>query len=225
MQKPGPPPGLVPVIAQDSATGAVLMLAWADREALARTLATGQAWYYSRSRRELWRKGATSGHNQQLVAAYADCDRDAVLLKVEQNGPACHTGHPTCFFTPLDGEEIGRLEYRALETGFLAGLDALIARRDHERPAGSYVASLLSDATGLRALQKVGEEAVEFALAGAAADRGSIVAEAADLIFHLLVALRATGVTLAEVVSELQSRHDARNEAAGRVETSPQGQT
>lgn len=219
-------PPLVPVIAQNAATGRVLMLAWADREALDRTLATGRAWYYSRSRGELWEKGATSGNVQRVVGASIDCDSDAVLLQVEQSGPACHTGNGTCFFTPLTGELIDKLAFSGGSTGFLAELDAIIAERDRERPQGSYVASLLADPDGLRPLQKVGEEAVEFAIAGAAhAGRSRVVAEAADLLFHFLVALRSQGVELREVLSELEARHKPKNEAQYGLETSLRGKT
>ncbi len=224
---PQPPqPPLVPVIAQDAATGTVLMLAWADRGALARTLATRDAWYWSRSRSELWRKGATSGNTQRVVGAWADCDRDAVLLQVEQTGPACHTGNATCFHTPLRPGELDKMVYGDAQTGFIADLAAVIARRDRERPRGSYVASLLSDPDGLRPLQKVGEEAAEFVIAAAAsAERQRVVAEAADLLFHFLVALRSCDIALGEVVSELQSRHNPKTEAQDGLETSPPGKT
>jgi phosphoribosyl-ATP pyrophosphohydrolase/phosphoribosyl-AMP cyclohydrolase len=228
-------PGLVPVIAQDAVSGRVLMLAWADREALRRVLASGQGWYYSRSRREYWRKGASSGNTQEVLAAYVDCDHDAVLLQVRQTGPACHTGNATCFFTPLDGMALDTLTFAgtmpvevgetaaALQT--IAATVDVIADRATRMPSGSYVAGLLGDPTGLRPLQKVGEEAVEFVLAAAAlrlgpADdaRPAAVGEAADLLFHYLVALQSAGITLADVAAELRRRQPSGAVPAGEGE-------
>ena len=220
---------LLPVIAQDQDTGEVLMVAWADREALQRTLESGEAWYWSRSRQEYWHKGATSGNTQELVEAWTDCDRDAVLVKVRPNGPACHTGQRSCFFRRLGVAGLDDLTYvssadrpgepvgpdRPLgQGGFIESLEALIAERERERPEGSYVAGLLT-AGPERALQKVGEEAVEFILAAARARRQAeagadeLVGEAADLLFHLLVAMRAHGLAWSEVLAELQRRHVA----------------
>lgn len=226
-------PDLVPVIAQDAVSGQVLMLAWADREALRRVLATGQGWYYSRSRREYWRKGASSGNTQEVLAGHVDCDRDAVLLQVRQTGPACHTGNATCFFTPLDAHTLETLSFggaddhgdiaAALRT--IATTIDVIADRAMRRPSGSYVAGLLGDPTGLRPLQKVGEEAVEFVLAAAAlrlgtADdaRPAAVGEAADLLFHYLVALQSAGIGLGDVAAELRRRQPGGNLPAGKGE-------
>src|ERR671917_2772681 len=135
--------GLVPVVAQDASTGEVLTLAYANREALEETLATGEAHFYSRSRQELWRKGATSGNTQKVVEVRLDCDGDAVLYKVAPRGPACHTGEESCFFTPMlssNGEvpNLGRTLTRLAET---------IARRHREMPAGSYTAKLIGRGT------------------------------------------------------------------------------
>lgn len=230
---------LLPVIAQDQDTGEVLMLAWADREALRRTLESGEAWYWSRSRQEYWHKGAASGNTQELVEAWTDCDRDAVLIKIRPKGPACHTGKRSCFFRRLGVAALDDLTYvasarrpgqpgepdRLAHDGFIESLEALIAARERERPEGSYVAGLLT-AGPERVLQKVGEEAVEFILAAAGARResgagaGALVGEAADLLFHLLVAMRAHGLAWSDVLAELQRRHVAAGPAL-RPETNP----
>jgi phosphoribosyl-AMP cyclohydrolase / phosphoribosyl-ATP pyrophosphohydrolase len=188
--------GLVPVIAQHAYTGEVLMLAWANREALERTLADGEMWYWSRRRRELWHKGATSGNSQRLVSLHADCDADTILARVLPTGPSCHTGDWSCF----DGAPT------------LAGLDAVIAERAAEPGGGSYTQRLLADAN-LR-LKKLGEEAVELALACERNDRERAAEEAADLLYHALVACRATGVDAAAVLGILERRRGGTRPAA-----------
>jgi phosphoribosyl-AMP cyclohydrolase / phosphoribosyl-ATP pyrophosphohydrolase len=188
--------GLVAVVAQDARTGTVLMVAHADREALERTLATGEMHYRSRSR-GLWHKGATSGNVQRVVSLAADCDGDAVLARVAPAGPACHTGDQSCFGAPPVGGDV------------LATLDATIAARAAEsgpeadaRP--SYTRRLLAD-RNLR-LKKLGEEAVELATACADGDPARAAAEGADLLYHALVALRGVGVGLEEVRAVLAKR-------------------
>lgn len=185
--------GLVTVVAQDSATGAVLMVAHADREALERTLATGDMWYRSRSR-GLWHKGATSGNTQRVQRLVLDCDADAVLALVTVAGPACHTNEFSCF----GGRHVVAMP--------LADLDATIGERMlHQAPASaSYTARLLLD-RNLR-LKKLGEEAAELAVACADADRERVVGECADLFYHALVAVRAAGATLADIQGELARR-------------------
>ncbi len=197
--------GLVPVVAQHAATGAVLMLAWADREAVERTLATGEAHFWSRSRRALWRKGETSGNVLRVVAAVPDCDGDALLLSVCPSGPACHRGTASCFEpNPLAPPPAPRLD--------LGWLWEVLESRRTASPEESYTARLLAAGTQ-RIAQKVGEEAVEVALAAMAADdqrssvRGELVGEAADLLFHLLVLLLDRGITPEEVAAELGRRH------------------
>ena len=189
--------GLLPAIAQDEASGAVLMLAWANREAVEKTLATGEAHFWSRSRRELWRKGATSGNTLRVVEARTDCDRDALLLRVRPAGPACHRGTRSCFEPNPARLELGWL-YEVLES-----------RRDAADPEASYTARLL--AAGLpRVAQKVGEEAVETVIAGLTSgpgDRTSLVEEGADLLYHLLVLLLAAGVEPGRLAEELARRH------------------
>jgi phosphoribosyl-AMP cyclohydrolase / phosphoribosyl-ATP pyrophosphohydrolase len=192
--------GLIPVIAQDAHTGAVLTLAYANREAVEKTLESGEAHYYSRARQELWRKGATSGNTQKVVEVRLDCDGDALLYRVEPRGPACHTGEESCFFTTLAGE-------RGSEPGFGAMVERLagtIAQRHRDMPEESYTAGLIRRGTE-RVAQKVGEEAVEVIVA--ALRDGRIAEEAADLLYHLLVLLEERGVGIEEVAKVLHDRH------------------
>jgi phosphoribosyl-AMP cyclohydrolase / phosphoribosyl-ATP pyrophosphohydrolase len=190
--------GLVTVVAQDAESGAVLMVAHADREALDRTLATGEMHYRSRTR-GLWHKGATSGNVQQVVELLPDCDGDAVLARVRSVGPACHTGSRSCFGAPALGADV------------LGALDATIAARASEAPAPatagekpSYTRRLLDD-RNLR-LKKLGEETAELVTACADDDRARATEESADLVYHLLVALRAVGGTLDGVRAALTAR-------------------
>ena len=187
--------GLVSVVTQDAQTGAVLMVAHADREALERTLATGEMHYRSRSR-GLWHKGATSGNTQLVVSLRADCDGDAVLARVSPTGPACHTGSASCF---VDS---------ALSADAFGALDATLARRQSaasdatERP--SYTRRLLAD-RNLR-LKKIGEEAAELVLACGDQDQKRATEEGVDLIYHTLVALRALGISLDDLRREVSAR-------------------
>jgi phosphoribosyl-AMP cyclohydrolase / phosphoribosyl-ATP pyrophosphohydrolase len=198
------PDGLVPVVAQESRSGDVLMVAYADREALERTLSTGLAHYHSRSRKTLWRKGETSGHEQRVAEIRLDCDGDTVLFRVEQTGPACHTGTRTCFSSL--GQPTGGLVTGEDPGGhLLSRLAATIAARAAERPVGSYTVQLL-DLGVPRISQKVGEEAVELVVAANAEDDARVAAESADLVYHLLVLLQARGVTLDAVLRELENR-------------------
>ena len=187
--------GLVTVVAQDALTGIVLMVAHADREALERTIATGEMHYRSRTR-GLWHKGATSGNTQRVVSLSLDCDGDAVLARVIPAGPACHTGARSCF-----GEAARRADA-------LGALDETIAARaDEQGSAGKgYTRKLLAD-RNLR-LKKLGEEATELAVACADGDAPRATAEAADVFYHTLVALRALGLSLDAVRAELQARAD-----------------
>ncbi len=201
------PDGLVPVVAQERMSGDVLMVAYADREALERTLSTGLAHYYSRSRKTHWRKGETSGHEQRVAEIRLDCDGDTVLYRVDQTGPACHTGARTCFASAVAGGN----GHAAIQPGEdpgghpLSRLAAVIADRAAERPEGSYTARLL-DAGVPRISQKVGEEAVELVVAANAQDDARVATESADLLYHLLVLLKARGVPLDAVLRELENR-------------------
>lgn len=198
--------GLVPVVAQENRSGDVLMVAFADRDALERTVETGFAHYFSRSRRTLWRKGETSGHTQRVREIRLDCDGDTVLYRVEQTGPACHTGARTCFFTVVGGAEEPRSGGTEDPGGhLLTRLAGLIARRAVERPEGSYTVKLL-DRGVAKVSQKVGEEAVEVVVAANAEDDGRLASESADLLYHLLVLLQARGVGLDAVLTELENR-------------------
>jgi phosphoribosyl-ATP pyrophosphohydrolase/phosphoribosyl-AMP cyclohydrolase len=199
--------GLVPVVAQDAVTGEVLTLAYANREALEKTLEDGEAYYYSRSRSELWRKGATSGNTQKVVEVRLDCDGDALLYMVEPRGPACHTGEESCFFSSLAGEGVGTRATRDGEVLFGTMVERLagtIAQRHEEMPEGSYTVSLIEGGTE-RLAQKVGEEAVEVVIAALSDDRLS--EETADLVYHLLVLLEERGVGTEQVAKVLRDRH------------------
>src|ERR687889_361819 len=195
--------GLVPVIAQDATTGDVLTLAYANCEALEMTLSAGEAHYYSRSRSELWRKGATSGNTQRVVEVKLDCDGDALLYRVEPRGPACHTGQKSCFFTTLAGDRVGIASAGDGEIPFgtiVERLAGTIARRHTEMPEGSYTVSLIQGGKE-RLAQKVGEEAVEVVVAALSGER--LGEEAADLVYHLLVLLEEPGGGVEEVAQVL----------------------
>lgn len=197
--------GLVPVVAQENRTGDVLMVAYADREALERTARTGFAHYFSRSRRTLWRKGESSGHVQRVREIRLDCDGDTVLYRVEQDGPACHRGTRTCFSGAV-GVTDGQRDADEDPGGhLLTRLATVIARRAAERPEGSYTVKLL-DRGVAKLSQKVGEEAVEVVVAANAEDDRQVAAECADLLYHLLVLLQARGIGLDAVLRELEAR-------------------
>lgn len=188
--------GLIPAIVQDARTREVLTLAYMNEQSLARTIETGQTWFWSRSRNELWHKGETSGNTQTVVALHADCDNDAIVVLVNPAGPACHTGARSCFATAPPDEDLGQL---------LDQLYELIESRERERPEGSYTTYLFN--SGLdKILKKVGEESAETIIAAKNEDRGRVTAEVADLVYHLLVLLVARGVSLDEIRNELASR-------------------
>ncbi len=192
------PNGLVPVIVQDRASGDVLMVAWANAEALAKTGETGFAHFWSRSRKALWRKGETSGNGLRVVEARADCDRDTLLLVVEPQGPACHTGERTCF---------GATSPTA--AGMLEELARVVAERAQAAPEASYTAKLLAMGPD-QVLKKIGEEATEVVLAGRVQSDERLAEETADLLYHLIVALHQRGVPLARVMDELRRRRSAK---------------
>ena len=197
--------GLVPVIAQDATTNAVLTLAYANREAVEKTLSSGEAHYYSRSRGELWRKGETSGNTQRVVEVRLDCDADALLYRVEPRGPACHTGEETCFFTTVEGAGVALADGESPDLGpMVERLAATIAQRHREMPEGSYTAKLLGEGKE-RVAQKFGEEAVEVVVAALAEER--LAEEAADLVYHLLVLLEERGLGTGDVARVLHDRH------------------
>lgn len=220
--------GLVPTVVQDSASGQVLMLAYMNAESLARTLQTGETWFWSRSRQELWHKGATSGNRQRVVELRLDCDGDAVIVRVEPNGPACHTGEVSCFFQPLAGEsprpaadnaraiaapekrpvspDLSVVDVDSMEFGILlTRLYALIRLREAERPEKSYTTYLFN--SGLdKILKKVGEEATETVIAAKNGSKKELSSEISDLLYHVLVLMVDRGLDMSDVCRELAER-------------------
>lgn len=187
--------GLVPAIVQNADTGEVLMLAYMNAEALEKTRETKVVTFWSRSKNRLWVKGETSGNTLSLVSITPDCDADTLLVQARPAGPACHTGSKTCF-----GEAPGPA------VGFLGALQRIVQERAKADPSDSYTAKLLSKGV-LKCAQKVGEEGVETALAGAAEPEEALLNEAADLLFHLTVLLHARGLGVSDAVSVLETRH------------------
>jgi phosphoribosyl-AMP cyclohydrolase / phosphoribosyl-ATP pyrophosphohydrolase len=196
--------GLLPVVIQDAETGAVLTLAHANREALARTLAERTTWLYSRSRAQLWRKGETSGHTQAVVSVAYDCDGDALLYRVRPSGAACHTGATSCFFREL--EPVGdALPNERPFADAVAHLAATISARRAAPDEASYTTKLLRGGVD-RIGKKIGEEATEVVIAAKNDDASELVWEVADLLYHTLVLLEARGVALDDVGRELLRR-------------------
>ncbi|MDB6162837.1 MAG: phosphoribosyl-ATP pyrophosphatase [Xanthomonadaceae bacterium] len=184
--------GLIPAIIQDASNGRVLMLGYMNRAALAITQASGKVTFFSRSRQRLWTKGESSGNFLRLISITPDCDNDSLLVQALPQGPTCHLQRASCF--------------DQAPANFLAELDQLIATRERERPEASYTTRLFE--SGLRRIaQKVGEEGVETSLAAVIEDDASLLGEAADLVYHLLVLLRARGLSLSEAVRVLEQRH------------------
>lgn len=194
---------LVPAIVQDASTGQVLTLAYMNQASLERTLETGESWFWSRSRGELWHKGATSGNTQQVLEIRYDCDADALLLRVEPAGPACHTGHQSCFYRCLSDQ--ARVKRTPPSDGIMARLEAVIRDRKANPRPGSYTRQLL-DAGLPRILKKVGEEAIEVIVAAQNESNERLVSELADLTYHALVLLAARDLPWADVEAELARR-------------------
>lgn len=203
--------GLVPAIVQDAQSKEVLMMAYMNKKSLQLSVESGVTWFWSRSRNELWNKGATSGHTQRIVSMAYDCDGDTLLVKVEQKGPACHTGRYSCFFnsvevsgnTEASSEAAGASSDRF---GMLGQLESVIAERYAERPEGSYTTYLFDKGVD-KILKKVGEEASEVIIAAKNQDNDELRSEVGDLIFHLMVLLRERGLPFDDVISEISSRH------------------
>jgi phosphoribosyl-AMP cyclohydrolase / phosphoribosyl-ATP pyrophosphohydrolase len=194
--------GLVPAIVQDADTKEVLTLAYMNQESLTKTLETGETWFYSRSRQELWHKGATSGNTQSVVSVKYDCDQDAVLVLVKPKGPACHTGAVSCFSEGVTERETTNLaDYQILQS-----LEQLIIEREKERPEGAYTTYLFEKGVD-KILKKVGEEASEVIIAAKNRDTEELKWEAADLLYHLQVLLVEQGLPFKEVLSTLEERH------------------
>jgi phosphoribosyl-ATP pyrophosphohydrolase/phosphoribosyl-AMP cyclohydrolase len=193
--------GLIPAIVQDAFDGRVLMQAYMNREAFAKTMESKRVTFWSRSRRQLWTKGETSGNTLELVEIDRDCDGDCLLVRARPAGPSCHLGTDTCF----DGKA------KVIpDLAFLAGLERLLAERDTQRPEGSYTTRLF-EAGVKRIAQKVGEEGVETALAAVAGDDDELLNESADLIYHLLVLLRSRQLEFSSVIQVLKDRHPPAN--------------
>ena len=188
--------GLIPAIIQNAATREVLTLGYMNKESLRLTIETKQTWFWSRSRNELWHKGATSGNTQDVVSLSLDCDRDAVVVLVKPAGPACHTGAVSCFDVETQSYDLGRL---------LDQLYGLIQIRERERPAGSYTTYLFEEGLD-KILKKLGEETAETIIAAKNDDDGQLAAEVSDLLYHLLVLLVARGVSLKQIAVELGQR-------------------
>ncbi len=193
------PDGLLPVVIQDAASGRILTLAWASREAVERTVETGETWLWSRSRSELWHKGATSGNTQRVRAVLADCDADALVYQVNPEGPACHTGEESCFFETVSGEA------PAMLGALLAHLYEVAEDRKANRPEGSYTTYLFDKGLD-KICKKIGEEATEVVIALKNGEPEPIADEAADLLYHLVVGLSAAGLDLEAVASALGKR-------------------
>jgi phosphoribosyl-ATP pyrophosphohydrolase/phosphoribosyl-AMP cyclohydrolase len=208
--------GLIPAVVQERGSGRVLMLAYMNRESLERTLGTGFTHFFSRSRQTLWKKGETSGHTQRVTSLRLDCDGDTLVVEVEQTGPACHTGSPTCFFRRVDGERL-----TPDPDGGGAVLDhvyRVIQDRKAHPVEGSYVVSLLKGGVD-RILKKVAEEAGEVVLASKNGERGQIVWEVADLWFHTLVALGYHDIPPTAIYDELTQRFTHRAPAPRKLPT------
>ena len=208
--------GLIPAIVQDAGNRQLLMLAYMNADSLQRTISTGETWFWSRSRKQLWHKGETSGHTQRVVDMSVDCDGDAILITVVRQGPACHTGKDSCFHNQLEDERSGAATAggaagvgSARFDGALDDLYALLASRYHERPPGSYTTKLFDEGIG-KILAKVAEESQETIVAGRSETNQRLIEETSDLLYHLLVLLVQRGVTLAEIRGELARRRSAK---------------
>ncbi len=198
--------GLIPAIVQDETSGKVLMLAYMNKEALSKTIATNETWFYSRSRQELWNKGETSGNKQQVKQIAFDCDQDAILLTVIPKGPACHTGEESCFFNVLDEE-------KQTTHDVIHRIVNVIEDRRNNPVEGSYTTYLFNEGID-KVLKKVGEETSEVIIGAKNNDAEEIKWEVADLIYHTLVLLNITGVTIADIKEVLYERHMKKTEDA-----------
>lgn len=197
--------GLIPAIVQDANTKEVLTLAYMNKESLGKSLESGETWFYSRSRNELWHKGATSGNTQEIVAITFDCDKDALVVQVKPKGPACHNGTTSCFVEKIyQNNEETSVDYRHYE--ILSHLEGVIKERELERPEGAYTTYLFEKGVD-KILKKVGEEAAEVIIAAKNRDKEELKWESADLLYHLFVLLREQNLPFAEVVGVLESRH------------------
>ncbi|TLS38555.1 bifunctional phosphoribosyl-AMP cyclohydrolase/phosphoribosyl-ATP diphosphatase HisIE [Pseudalkalibacillus caeni] len=200
--------GLVPAIVQDASSKEVLTLAYMNEESLGKSLESRETWFYSRSRQELWHKGATSGNTQKIIDIRYDCDQDALLVLVEPSGPACHRGSYSCFDDSLLGKEVRTSEERFQ---IFNQLEATIAKREAERPEGAYTTYLFEEGVD-KILKKVGEEAAEVIIAAKNRDQEELKWEVADLFYHVLVLLREQECPLDEILNVLKERHTPKPE-------------
>lgn len=204
--------GLIPAIVQDAASKEVLTLAYMNQTSLEKTLETGETWFYSRSREELWHKGATSGNTQKVVDMVFDCDQDALIVKVIPNGPACHKGSYSCFTERLEGIQFdgaqaeGSVENPVDRFAILAELERVIASREAEMPEGAYTTYLFEKGVD-KILKKVGEEAGEVIIAAKNRDHEELTWEVSDLFYHVLVLLREQKLPLDAIMQRLEERH------------------
>ncbi|MCZ8513914.1 bifunctional phosphoribosyl-AMP cyclohydrolase/phosphoribosyl-ATP diphosphatase HisIE [Paenibacillus filicis] len=208
--------GLVPAVVQDASSKEVLMMAYMNEESLKLTVESGETWYWSRSRSELWHKGATSGHIQKVRSLRYDCDGDTLLVLVDQTGPACHTGQYSCFHNEVKAGALAGGEAAAVTVAgqadrfaMLSKLESVIAQRDAERPEGAYTTYLFEKGVD-KILKKVGEETAEVIIAAKNKDNDELRCEASDLIFHLMVLLRERKLPLDDVLGELDKRHNTK---------------
>ena len=196
--------GLIPVVVQHAQTKEVLTVAYMNKQSYEKTLETGETWFYSRSREELWHKGATSGHTQKVISIKADCDQDALVIEVLPNGPACHNGTASCFTETIVEQE------RPGSVGILPQLVGLIREREQTMPEGAYTTYLFDKGID-KICKKVGEEATEVVIGAKNRDKEEVKWESADLLYHLLVLLQEQKVDLYEVLDVLQKRHEGKN--------------
>lgn len=199
--------GLIPAIVQDATTKEVLTLAYMNRTSLEKSIESKETWFYSRSRQELWHKGATSGNTQRIVEMKLDCDQDAIVVLVNPAGPACHTGAISCFSESILKEEITvKNEASLSDYQILMDLEQIIDQREKERPEGAYTTYLFEEGVD-KILKKVGEEASEVIIAAKNRSQEELKWEASDLLYHLFVLLREQGLPFKEILNVLQERH------------------
>jgi phosphoribosyl-AMP cyclohydrolase / phosphoribosyl-ATP pyrophosphohydrolase len=202
--------GLIPAIVQDAFSKEVLTLAYMNRDSLIKSIETKETWFYSRSRQELWHKGATSGNTQKILDILFDCDKDALVILVEPNGPACHNGTVSCFNEGIFDRKPESFQNHLMDYQILLELEQVIKEREKERPEGAYTTYLFEKGID-KILKKVGEEASEVIIAAKNRDKEELKSEAADLIYHLLVLLQEQKLPFNEVLSALQNRKDGKN--------------
>lgn len=198
--------GLIPAVVQDAATSEVLTVAYMNEESLEKSLQTGETWFYSRSRQELWHKGATSGNTQKIVEMTLDCDQDSLVVRVLPKGPACHTGEQSCFNETIYQND-GVDDQSVSSVNILLTLEKLIAERDLERPEGAYTTYLFEEGVD-KILKKVGEEASEVIIAAKNRDAEELKWEVADMLYHTMVLLREQKLPFNDVLNVLQERHN-----------------